>query len=187
MAFTTEVKVTTEILWKGALFFTLTDVIFVLILIRLIKPADFYKMKWRLVVFMAIFFCALFGLVASYIFWDSVYCYVFPAWSRWIIPPVYGLLFASYGLLVWWLSFRLRTNAVMNFCLFGGLWGIITHILAIFNGILEKPPMLQFADPVAAVVLAAFEFIFYWCVCLSVTFLIQKTEKWVQKPQSVKT
>jgi hypothetical protein len=181
MAFTVDVKVTTEILWKGALFFALIDVVFVATLNRRINPTDFQKMKWKLVGFMAIFFCALFGVLASYVFWDSVYCYVFPAWVRWIMPPVYGLLFASYGLFVWWLSFRLRTNAVMNFCLFGGLWGIITHIWAIYRGILEKPPMLRGASPVAAVTIAAFEFIFYWCVCLSFTFLTQQIEKRIRE------
>jgi hypothetical protein len=172
-----EVKVTTEILLKGALFFALIDAAFITMVTRLIRPADFHKMKWRLVVVMAVFFCALFGVLVSYVFWDSVYSYVFPIWARWIIPPVYGLLFASYGLTVWWLSFRLRTNAVMNFCFFGGLWGIITHILAIYRGILEKPPMLQGTDPIAAVLVATFEFIFYWCVCLSLTFFMQQIEK----------
>lgn len=169
-----ETKVTTEILWKGALLFALTDVVFVALIARLIKPADLYKMKWILVICMAIFFCVLFGILASYFFWDSVYGYVFPVWARWIIPPLYGLLFAAYGLFVWWLSFRLHTNAVISFCLFGGLWGILTHIWAIYRGILEKPPMLQGASPVAAVVIAAFEFIFYWCACLSLTLLIQQ-------------
>jgi Co/Zn/Cd efflux system component len=177
MTFMTDVKVTTEILWKGALFFALIDIVFVVVVTRLIKPADFHQMKWKLVAFMAIFFCGLFGIIVSSIFWDSVYSFVFPVWARWIIPPVYGLLFASYGLLVWWLSFRLRTNAVMNFCFFGGLWGIITHIGAIHGGILKKPPMLQGADPIAALVIAAFEFIFYWCVCLSIAFFIQQIEK----------
>jgi hypothetical protein len=173
----TDVKVTTDILWRGALFFALTDVLCVALVARLIKPADFHQMKWRLVIFMAIFFCALFGIIASYIFWDTVYSYVFPAWARWIMPPAYGLLFALYGLLVWWISFRLRTNAVLTFCCFGGLWGIITHIWAINRGIIEKPPMLQGADPIAAVVIAAFEFVFYWCVCLSLAFLFGKLKR----------
>jgi hypothetical protein len=177
MTYTTEIKVTTEILLKGALFFALIDIIFVTLLTKLIKPADFQKMKWKLVAIMSVFFFALFGILVSTVFWDSVYSYVFPTWSRWIIPPIYGLLFASYGLLVWWLSFRLRTNVILNFCLFGGTWGIITHLLAIYRGILEKPPMLQGANPTAAVVIAAFEFIFYWCVCLSLTYLMQQMKK----------
>jgi hypothetical protein len=177
MTLMTDVKVTTDILWKGAIFFATIDVAFVTMVTRLIIPANFKKMKWRLVAIMSIFFCALFGIVASCIFWDSVYRYVFPDRARWIMPPVYGLLFASYGLFAWWLSFRLRTNPVLNFCLFGGLWGIITHVWAIYRGILEKPPMLQGADPIAALAIAAFEFIFYWCSCLMLAFLIQRIGK----------
>jgi len=177
MTYITEIKVTTEILLKGALFFALIDIIFVTLLIKLIKPVDFQKMKWNLVAIMSIFFFVLFGILVSTVFWDSVYSYVFPTWSRWIIPPIYGLLFASYGLLVWWLSFRLSTNVILNYCLFGGIWGIITHLLAIYRGILEKPPMLQGANATAAVVIAAFEFIFYWCVCLSLTYFTQQMKK----------
>ena len=173
----TEIKVTTEILFKGAFYFAIIDVLFVAIILRRIKPADLHKMKWRLVVFMVLFFSALFAVLVSTLFWDTVYSYVFPLWARWIIPPVYGLLFASFGLFAWWLSFRLRTNAVMNFCLLGGLWGIITHTWAIYRGILDKPPMLQGTSPVAAVLIATFEFIFYWCVCLSLVFMLTKFEK----------
>jgi len=65
-------------------------------------------------------------------------------------------------------------NAIMNFCILGGLWGIVSHLLAINRGILEKPPMLQGSGPFAAIVIAAFEFIFYWCVCVLLTFLSDK-------------
>jgi hypothetical protein len=34
-------------------------------------------------------------VMTSGLFWDSVYHYVFPAWARWFIPPVYGLLFGG--------------------------------------------------------------------------------------------
>jgi hypothetical protein len=167
-----EIKVTSEILWRGAVFFALIDIVFVTVLTKLVKPDDLYRMKWKLVIFMAFFFCLLFGILVSIVFWDSVYSYVFPVWARWIIPPSYGLLFSSVGLLFWWLAFRIPTNRVMNFCLLGGLWGMTTHIWAIHRGILEKPPMLQGAGSIPAIVIAIFEFIFYWCVCLSITSLI---------------
>jgi len=175
MILSSEIKVTTEILWRGAVIFAFIDVILVTVMTRLIRPSDLKKMKWRLVTMMAVFFCVLFGAVASYIFWDSVYSYVFPAWARWIIPPSYGILFAVIGLLFWWLAFRIPGNAVMNFCILGGLWGIVSHIWAIHRGILEKPPMLQGASPIAAVTIAAFEFIIYWCICLGLTALIGYT------------
>ncbi len=168
-----DIKVTNEILWKGAMFFALIDVILITILTRLVKPKDLFNMKWRLIIFMAIFFCILFGSIVSIIFWDSVYSYVFPSWVRWIIPPSYGLLFSLIGLFFWWLAFHLPTNPVMNFCILGGFWGFLTHILAIQRGILEKPPMLQGTSSISALTIATFEFIFYWSICLGFTFLIE--------------
>ena len=165
------VKVTSDILWKGAIFFVLVDVFLITILTRFIKAEDLRKIKWRLVIYMAIFFCLLFGSIVSIIFWDSVYSYVFPAWIRWIIPPAYGLLFSLVGLFFWWLAFKLPSNPVMNFCILGGFWGLLTHVLAIHRGILDKPPMLQGASPIAALTIATFEFIFYWSICLGFTYL----------------
>jgi hypothetical protein len=165
------VKVTSDILWKGAIFFALIDVFLITILIKFIKAEDLRKIKWKLIIYMAIFFCLLFGSIVSIIFWDSVYSHVFPASMRWIIPPAYGLLFSLIGLFFWWLAFKLPSNPVMNFCISGGFWGFLTHILAIHRGILDKPPMLQGASPIAALTLATFEFIFYWSICLGFTYL----------------
>jgi hypothetical protein len=166
-----EIKVTTEILWKGAIFFALTDFILVSVLTRIINREDLLNMKWRLVIFMAFFFCILFGSIVSIIFWDSVYSYVFPAWSRWIIPPAYGLIFSLVGLFFWWLAFRLPVNPVTSFCILGGLWGFTTHVIAVYRGILDKPPMLQGAGTISALTIATFEFIFYWSFCLGFTYL----------------
>jgi len=179
MTIPTEIKVTTEILWQGAVIFALIDIVFIVVQIRLIKikPADLFEMKWSLVAFMGIFFCALWGILASYLFWEPVYCYVFPEWARWFIPPIYGLLFAAVGLLTWWLAVHLPGNSVINFCILGGVWGILSHMLAIHRGILEKPPMLQGASPLSAIIIAMVEFIFYWCVCLNIVFYIGKIKK----------
>jgi len=168
-----DIKVTTEILWKGAIFFTLIDVILVIILTRFIKREDLFRMKWRLVIFMALFFFILFGSIVSIIFWDSVYSYVFPTWTRWIIPPLYGLIFSLVGLFFWWLALHIPVNPIASFCSLGGLWGFTTHVLAIYRGILDKPPMLQDASPISALTIATFEFIFYWSFCLGFTYLFE--------------
>jgi hypothetical protein len=167
-----DLKVTSEILWRGALLFVGIDIVFVSIIIKIVKPSDLFKMKWTLVFVMALFFTFLFGFITSFLFWDSVYSYVFPTWTRWIIPPIYGLLFSMAGLFFWWISSRSPKGQVINFCLLGGLWGVVTHILAIHRGILDKPPMLKGASPFAALTIAAFEFIFYWCICLTISRLI---------------
>jgi hypothetical protein len=164
-------KITTEILWQGALIFAGIDVVFIPILAWRIKPMIFRRAKWALVGVTAIYWCALWTWVLDN-FWDPVYHYVFPTWARGFIPPIYGLLFAGVSLLFWWLALRSHGNPVLNFCLLGGLWGMITHLLAISRGILSKPPVLQGAAPVATVIIAIFEFMFYWCVILSMTVLV---------------
>jgi hypothetical protein len=167
-----DLKVTSEILWRGASIFAVIDLVYVSIIIKIVKPSHLFKMKWKLVIVMGLFFTFLFGFITSFLFWDSVYSYVFPPWGRWIIPPLYGLLFSMAGLFFWWIATRSHTGQVIIFCLLGGLWGVITHILAIHRGILDKPPMLIGASPIAALTIAAFEFIFYWCICLTITRLI---------------
>jgi hypothetical protein len=178
MILPSDFKITSEILWRGALIFALMDVVFVTVLAWRIRPARLRQIKWTLAATMAIFFCALWGTLASYYFWDPVYHYFFPEWSRWLIPPIYGLLFAAVGLLFWWLALRLPGNAVINFCILGGLWGMISHLWAVYRGIVEKPPMLQGASPMAAVIVAIFEFIFYWCISLSVASLLRCGWEW---------
>ena len=57
---------------------------------------------------------------------------------------------------------------MVAFCVFGSLWGMVTHVWAVYRGIVDNPPMLQGTSPVAAVVAAVFEFMLYWCIILGV-------------------
>jgi hypothetical protein len=164
-------RITTDLLWLGAVIFAGIDLVFIPILVWRIKPGTFRRFKWTLVSVTAIYWSALWVWVLIN-FWDSVYQYVFPVWARWFIPPTYGLLFAGVSLLFWWLALRLHGNPVFSFCLLGGLWGMITHLLAVSLGIVTKPPVLQGAAPLAAIVIAIFEFMFYWCIILSVAAII---------------
>ncbi len=167
-----EGKITTEILLAGALVFAAIDAIFLPLLAWRIKRALFLQSRWALAGATAVFWFGVWSLVLAY-FWDTVYAYVFPAWARQVIPPLYGVAFGGLSLLFWWLAQRGRINPVIVFCLLGGCWGIVTHILAVRLGIVTRPPMLQGASPVAAVVIAAFEFTFYWCIITGVGTLAQ--------------
>lgn len=169
-----DAKVTTHILWEGALIFALIDVVFISILRRRIRFEAFRQFKWTLVITTGIFWCLLLGTLMSGIFWEPVYHYVFPDWSRWLIPPVYGLFFAAVGFVFWWIALRFPKEPVVTWCLLGGLWGMLTHIWAVYRGILDKPPMLQGASPVATVIMPIFEFIFYYCVILGLTSLLRR-------------
>jgi len=159
-------------LWLGTLIFAAIDAVFIPILAWRINAATFRRFKWALVVTTAIFWCILWVWVLSK-FWDSVYHYVFPSWAHWFIPPICGLLFAGMSLLFWWLAIKLRGNMVITFCLLGGLWGMATHLLAVYLGIVDEPPVLQGTAPEAAVIVAIFEFMFYWCIILSIASLLQ--------------
>ena len=174
MALPPDVKVTTEILWKAALIFAPIDAVFVSILAWRIDDTAFRSCKRTLIATTTIFWFAMWLVMMSGLFWESVYHYVFPAWARWFIPPLYGLLFGGVAWLFWHLALRIPGRAVVNYCLLGGLWGALTHMWAISRGILDKPPMLQGASPVATVVFPIFEFILYWCITVSATFLLQR-------------
>jgi hypothetical protein len=165
------VKITTDVLWLGTLIFAVMDAAFVSVLAWRINRATFRRFRWALSLTSLLFWSALWtwGLAT---FWDSIYRYVFPAWAHWLIPPVFGLLYAGISLLLRWLALRWRGNAVVNFCLLGGVWGLLTHVYAVSIGIVSKPPPLQGAAPAAAVIFAVFEFMFYWCVILSVAVML---------------
>lgn len=177
MALPPDFKVTSQMLWMGTLIFALIDAGFISLLAWRIKPGAFRQFKWALVTTTAIFWSALWTWALAN-FWDSVYHYLFPTWARWLNPPAYGLLFAGVGLLFWWLALRIQGNPAVSFCLLGGLWGMITHLWAVFWGIVDKPPMLQGVAPAAAVTVAVFEFMFYWCIILSIAALLHSAWRW---------
>ena len=167
-----DLRVTTNVLWRGALFFALIDAVFVSVLAWRITPERFRQLKWTIVVTTGVVWGIIWLLMAGFA-WEPVYHYVFPEWARWLIPPTYGLAFAAVGWLFHRLALRLPGHPVINLCLLGGLWGMVTHIWAIYRGILDKPPMLQGASPVAAAVMPIFEFVCYWCIILSVSSLVR--------------
>jgi hypothetical protein len=161
-------KITTEMLLQGALIFALIDAVYVPVLAWRVGKELFRRVKWFLVIVAGITWFGIWGWAINN-FWETVYIHVFPAWGRDWIPPLFGLLMALVGLGVWALALRIRLHPVISYALFGGLLGVCTHIWAVYRGIVEKPPMLQGASPVAAVVIAFLEFMFYWCVILSLS------------------
>jgi len=175
-----EPRVTSEILWKAAFVFALADALFVTILVRRINPQMFRQIRSLVVLTSGIFWFIIWILMSTF-YWEPVYHYVFPAWARWLVPPVYGLLFALVALLFWWLSLRLPGRPVLNFCILGGLWGTATHLWGISRGLIDKPPMLQGVSPVAVAVMPIFEFIFYWSVILTLSSLLYRLRNPVKR------
>lgn len=65
-----DLKITDDILSRGALLFILIDLIIITLLVRRIKSDELLKMKWTLEAVMFIFSFVLFGAIISIIFWE---------------------------------------------------------------------------------------------------------------------
>lgn len=70
-------------------------------------------------------------------FWDAVYRYFFPDWARWLIPLVFGLLFAAVALACWWGAVWLSRQpvadvvfAIFEFMLYGCIILSVTCLLS---------------------------------------------------------
>ncbi len=172
----TEIKITTELLYTGALVFALMDAVYVPLLARGVNEEAFRKLKGPLVIAAAFVWFGIWSWAIGN-FWETVYFYVFPLWlGRWI-PWIAFLAAGAVALGLWVLALRLRWNPVLTYCLLGGALGSLTHLWAVYRGIVTKPPMLQGASPLAAVIIAFFEYMFYWCTIL----VLAKIIDWVRR------
>jgi hypothetical protein len=169
-----QVHVTSAMLWRSILIVAPVDVVFVSFLASWVRFASLRKAQWLVAGTTAGFVAAVWTLVVSYLFWDRVYHYFFPEWSRWLLPVVYGLGFGAAGFVSWWLALRLRGNAVVNFCALLGFWGAVGHVWAVHRGLMDKPPMLRGASPEAAVIFSWLEFVFYAGVILAIAQLLNR-------------
>ncbi len=177
------IKVTTTMLYQGALFFALMDVVYIPLLVWRIKEETFGRLKWTLVVSAALIWFGIWSWAIGN-FWDDVYSYVFPPWARTWVPWIALFAAGLVALVLRVISIHSKGNPVFNYCLLGGLLGSLTHIWAVHRGIVTKPPMLQGASPLGAVVIAFFEYIFYWCVILTVAKLVDWIATKLKNPSS---
>lgn len=174
MQMTMSVHVTTAVLVEATLIAAPVDAVLVWLLARTVRPETFRRLRLPIV---AVAFLAWFGIwlsLGAIIYWDEVYGYVFPAWARWFLPPTQAALGALATLGAWWLAARAQSHVVPRFLLLGGLWGVLTHVWAVYRGIMERPPMLRGASPVAAVIFAGFELTFYFGVVLFIASRVDR-------------
>jgi hypothetical protein len=161
----TDIKITTELLYRGMLIFGLIDAVYVPLLARRVSEETFRQLKWPLVIAAAFVWFGIWSWAMGG-FWETVYSYVFPAWARAWAPWIAFVAAGAGVLALWALAVRMRGKSVLTYCLLGGILGSLTHIWAVQRGIVTKPPMLQGASPVAAIVFAFFEYMLYWCTIL---------------------
>jgi len=155
-------RVTSELLWRATFIAMLIDAPLVILIQRRVSSELFRKLKWHLAAAAVVVYAALWGAFASVYFWDAVYGHLFPAWSRWLLPFGYGVLFGAVAVAFWRASVAVPGWPPVWFCLLGGLVSLVGHAIGIWRGLL-RVPLLSEASAASALVFGVFEFVFYWC------------------------
>lgn len=155
-------RVTSELLWRATFIAVLIDAPLVILIGRGVSSELFRKLKWHLAAAAFVVYAVLWGTFASVYYWDAVYGHVFPAWSRWLLPVGYGVLFGAVAVAFWRVSVAAAKWPPVWFCLLGGLVSLVGHGIGIRRGLL-RVPLLSEASAVSALSFGVFEFVFYWC------------------------
>ena len=120
-------QVTSELLWRSTLIAMLIDAPLLILVARQVTSELFCTLKWYLAGAAFVVYAALWGAFGSVYFWDTVYKAIFPAWSRWLLPVGYGLLFGALALAFWQASILAPRWQAVWFCLLGGFISLVGH------------------------------------------------------------
>jgi hypothetical protein len=164
------VRVTSEILWRATFFALLIDLPALVLVGRSVSSDLFTRLKWYLAGAALLLYAVLWGTIGSVYFWDAVYSHVFPAWSRWALPAMYGPLFGALALLFWRVSVNAPKWPAVWFVLLGGLVSLVGHGIGVLRGLM-RVPLLSGASVTSALVFGVFEFILYWCAIVGLAAL----------------
>ena len=153
-------------IWNCTGILLVLDVFLILLAQRFVSREHFRQMRWLLVIAGGVFFLLVWTSAMLWA-WDWFYSYIFPAWARYLLAPLFGILYALLALGMFWLSLKLPGSPAVNWCLLGGVEGLLSHIYAIYGlGAASKPPIMQGSDPFVVLIFAVFEKAFYWSLIL---------------------
>ena len=158
-----DVRLSSALLWRATGIALLIDAPLIAIVARWVSDDLFRALRWHLATAAFVVYATLWGVVASFVYWDAVYSAIFPAWSRWLLPPWFGLLFGAAALLLWRISMAAARWRAAWFVVLGGLVSMIGHGIGIARGLM-RVPMLQDASAASALVFGVVEFAFYFAV-----------------------
>jgi hypothetical protein len=138
-----------------------------------ISPARFREMRTALVITAAVSW-GIFSLVLVNVFWEIYYRTIFPAWSRsaWLLL-LSSLLYGFFALAFHWLALRLPGHPLVNFCLLAGFEALLEHLWGFYGLKVLEVPLLRQASPLSILAFSFPEYIFYWCVIISLAALVR--------------
>jgi hypothetical protein len=167
-------KLTDRDVWLSTLIFGVIGILLTLPLVSFFSDERFMNAARST----ALGSATLWGLMSLILmgrYWDIYYHYIYPDWMR-SIRLSNVLLYAAIGWGMWQLALVLEDQAVLVFCVLGGLEGVAEHVLAVYGlHVLEKVPFLQGLQPFPVILFSFFEYIAYWAVAawvaLGLTYL----------------
>jgi hypothetical protein len=161
-----DARLTTPIVLICTIILVLLDAILIFMAWRTIRGEQFEHMRWLLAIAGGIFFLLVWTSVMLWA-WDWFYSFIFPAWGRYLLPPIFWIGYTLIALVMVWLSLKLPGKPAVTWCILGGVEGLLSHLYAIFGlGAASKPPIMQGTDPFAVLIFAVFEKAFYWSLIL---------------------
>jgi hypothetical protein len=164
------VAITSDLLWRSALVAALVDAPLLALIAFFIPGELFHRLKWYLVVAAFLVYAVIWGAFGSLLFWEAVYHAIFPAWFRWLLPLIYGILSGTLALLFWRMSLLVPRWQALVFCLCGGMYSLVGHAIGISRGLMQAPMLVE-ASVTSALTFGVFEFIFYWCLIVALGLL----------------
>ena len=172
-----DAHLTTPLIWMCTSILVLLDAILILIARRTIQREQFAEMRWLLAITGGVFFLLVWTCAMLWA-WDWFYSYIFPDWGRYLLPPIFWIVYTLLGLGMVWLSLKLPGNPAITWCMLGGVVGLLGHLYAIYGlGAVSKPPIMQGTDPFAVLIFAVFELAFYWSLILLACGFIRRVYK----------
>jgi len=176
-----DVHVTTPLIWTCTGILVVLDVILILLARRLVKRDHFQQMRWLLAIAGGVFFLLVWTSVLLW-GWDWFYAYIFPGWARYLLPLLFGVGYTLLALAMGWLSLKLPGNPAINWCVLGGIEGLLSHIYAIYGlGAVSKPPIMQGVSQFSVLVFAVLEKACYWSIIMLFCELLRWLYRWYQQ------
>ncbi len=170
----TDAVLTPALLYRAAAVVALLDVLLAVELGRRIGAEGLRRARWPVAAVAGLFWFAVWTTM-HLVFWERVYSHVFPAWARYLVPPVFACGFAALALGWRGLALRAGRLAVAAWVALWGATGALTHAWAAYGrGLLSRTPMLERLTPASAIVFATFEFGCYGCVILLLAWRVQR-------------
>jgi hypothetical protein len=161
-----DTHVTTHLIWTCTSILVLLDIVLVLLVRRIIQRDLFGHIRWPLAIASGVFFLLVWTSAMLW-GWDWFYSYIFPGWGRYLLPPIFGIVYTLIALGMVWLSLKLPGSPSVTWCVLGGVVGLLGHTYAIYGlGAASIPPIMHGVNQFSLLVFAIFELAFYWSIIL---------------------